>query len=486
MGTVKIPAEQSMLIGGERVAAHDGRTLETTNPATGEVLATIPRGGEADVEDAVRVASQAFPAWRDKPPVERVAALNALADRIEENAEQLGLIDVAENGSPIREMRKDAWVAAWLIRHLAGLTLRVCGETMPSDPTRFNFSMLQPFGVVGRIIPFNHPVLFAASRLAAPLAVGNTVVMKPSEYTSISALSVAELANEVLPPGVFNVVTGLGRESGDAIVRHPLVRRLAFTGAADTGLSIQASAAAVAVKTLTLELGGKNPIVVLPDADLDEAVDGAVRGMNFTWQGQSCGSTSRLLVHSSLREEFVGRLAERLEAMIAGAPDQLSTDTGSMVNRTQYDKVLSYLEIAKSDGARVVTGGEPADVPDLPHGLFFRPTLLEDVRPDHRVANEEIFGPIMVTIPFDTPDEAIQIANGVIYGLTASVYTRDLALAHRFARELQAGMVWINDSSSHIPGMSFGGVKDSGVGREESFDELLSYTQSKSVTMRFA
>jgi acyl-CoA reductase-like NAD-dependent aldehyde dehydrogenase len=329
-------------------------------------------------------------------------------------------------------------------------------------------------------------VLFAASRLAAPLAVGNTVVMKPSESTSISALRVAELANEVLPPGVFNVVTGLGAEAGDALVRHPLIRRLAFTGAADTGRSIQASAAAMAVKTVTLELGGKNPIVIFPDADLDDAIDGALRGMNFTWQGQSCGSTSRLLVHSSLREEFVARLAERLEAMRSGSPEEEATDIGAIVNRRQYDKVISYLDIARADGARVVTGGSPAAVPGLPDGLFLRPTLLEDVAPDARVAQEEIFGPILVTIPFDTIDTALQIANGVRYGLTASVYTRDLALAHRFVREVQAGMVWVNDSSNHIPGMSFGGVKDSGIGREEGFAELLSYTESKSVSMHFA
>jgi betaine-aldehyde dehydrogenase len=486
MSTLNIRSELSMIVGGEHVDAVDGRTLDTINPATGEVLAVFPRGGERDVERAVQAANAAFPSWRDTPPLERVAALNALADRIEDEAEELGRMDVAENGSPIREMRKDAHVAAWLIRYLAGLALQLRGETMPSDPSRFNFSVLQPFGVVGRIIPFNHPVLFAASRLAAPLVAGNTVVMKPSEHTSISALRVAELANEVLPPGVFNLVTGLGSEAGDALVRHPLVRRLAFTGAADTGRAIQAAAAAVAVKTLTLELGGKNPIVVLPDADLDDAIEGAVRGMNFTWQGQSCGSTSRLLVHSSLREEFVSRLAERLDGMVAGPPQDDATDTGSIVNRGQYDRVVSYLDIGTTDGARIVAGGGPAEVPGMPDGLFFRPTLLEDVAPDARIAQEEIFGPILVTIPFDTIDEALQIANSVRYGLTASVFTRDLALAHRFVREVQAGMVWVNDTSNHIPGMSFGGTKDSGIGREESFDELLSYTESKSVTMRFA
>lgn len=486
MSTLNIPSELSMIVGGEQVGALDGRTFETINPATGEVLATLPRGSHRDVARAVDAAAAAFPGWRDTSPLERVAALNALAAKIEDRAEELGLIDVCENGSPIREMHKDAGVAAWLIRYLAGLALELRGETMPSDPSRFNYTMLQPFGVVGRIIPFNHPVLFAASRLAAPIVAGNTVVMKPSEYTSISALKVAEMANEVLPPGVFNIVTGFGQEAGDALVRHPDVRRIAFTGAAATGRAIQTSAASVAVKTVTLELGGKNPIIIMPDADLDAAIDGAIRGMNFTWQGQSCGSTSRLLVHSSIREQFVGRLAEQLDAMVAGRPEDYATDTGSIVNQGQYDKVQSYLQIAKDDGARVVAGGVPADVSGRPNGLFFRPTLLEDVKPDSRVAQEEIFGPIMVTIPFDTPDEALRIANGVNYGLTGSVYTQDLALAHRFARELQAGMIWINDSSSHIPGMSFGGVKESGIGREESFEELLSYTESKSVTMRFA
>jgi acyl-CoA reductase-like NAD-dependent aldehyde dehydrogenase len=261
---------------------------------------------------------------------------------------------------------------------------------------------------------------------------------------------------------------------------------VAFTGSAATGRLIQSHAASVAVKTVTLELGGKNPIVVLPDADIDDAIDGAVRGMNFTWQGQSCGSTSRLLVHSSLREEFVGRLAERLDALICGDPADEATETGAIVSRSQYDKVLSYIDIASRDGARAVAGGGPADVAGLPDGLFVRPTLFEDVGPDARVAQEEIFGPVLVVLPFERESQALEIANGVAYGLTASVFTRDLEAALRFVRGAQAGVVWVNDSATHVPGLSFGGVKDSGIGREESLEELESYTQIKSVTVKLS
>ena len=284
---------------------------------------------------------------------------------------------------------------------------------------------------------------------------------------------------------MFNVVTGLGGEAGDPLVVHPDVRRIAFTGSAEIGRSIWQRAVTHVVKNVTLELGGKNPIVVLGDADLDLAIDGALRGMNFTWQGQSCGSTSRLLVQRDLREDFVARLAERMEALRSGLPEDESTDTGAIVHRRQYEKVLSYLDLGREEGARVVVGGGPVDDPALQGGMFLRPTLFEDVRPDSRLAQEEIFGPVLAVIPFDTYDEAVEIANGVQLGLTASIFTRDLATAHRFARDAEAGYVWVNDASRHFPGAPYGGFKDSGVGREESFEELVSYTQTKNVNIRF-
>jgi betaine-aldehyde dehydrogenase len=282
-----------------------------------------------------------------------------------------------------------------------------------------------------------------------------------------------------------NMISGYGAEAGDALVAHPGVRRVAFIGSVGVGRAIQRRAAEHTVKTVTLELGGKNPIVVFPDADLDAALDGAVRGMNFTWQGQSCGSTSRLLVHETVHEPLIARLAERLHAMRSGPPADETTETGAIVNRGQYEKVLDYVRIGREEGARIVAGGSALMGGEFGGGLFVRPTLFDDVRPASRLAQEEIFGPVLAAMPFESYDDALRIANGVAYGLSASVFTRDLATAHRFARDVQAGYVWVNDASVHFPGTDFGGVKDSGVGREEGFGELRSYTQSKNVNLRF-
>jgi len=281
------------------------------------------------------------------------------------------------------------------------------------------------------------------------------------------------------------VVTGYGPEAGDALVAHPGVRRVSFIGSVEIGRSIQQRAATHVVKTVTLELGGKNPIVVFPDADLDLAVDGALRGMNFTWQGQSCGSTSRLLVHASEHDAFVERLGERIDALRSGPPADEATDTGAIVHAGQYEKVLSYLRVGREEGARVVVGGGPVDDPELAGGMFLRPTLFDGVRPDSRLAQEEIFGPVLAAMPFEAYDQALEIANSVSYGLTASVFTRDLQTAHRFARDVQAGYVWVNDASRHFPGTAYGGVKDSGLGRDEGYEELLSYVQTKNVNVRF-
>jgi acyl-CoA reductase-like NAD-dependent aldehyde dehydrogenase len=473
------------LIGGRLEGSRSGETLDVINPATGETIARIPRCGPADVDDAVRAAAAAQPEWRALGPLERAAVVSQIADTVMEHAEELAALDVMDNGSPIKEMRRDAGIAAGQLRYFAGLALQLRGDTIPGDFDRLNYTLHEPFGVVGRIVPFNHPLMFAAGRLGAPLLAGNTVIMKPSEHTSLSALRLAELVAEIVPPGVVSFLTGYGPEAGDALVAHPGVRRIAFIGSAEIGRAIQRRGAEHVVKTVTLELGGKNPIVVFPDADLGAAVEGALRGMNFTWQGQSCGSTSRLLVHTSERDGFVEHLAERMEAMRSGLPDEESTDTGAIVHRRQYEKVIDYVQLGRDEGARLVVGGEPVRDPELAGGLFVRPTLFDGVRPESRLAQEEIFGPVLATIPFESYEDAVAIANGVSYGLSASVFTRDLGTAHRFARDVQAGYVWVNDSSAHFPGTDFGGVKDSGVGREEGFQELLSYTQSKNVNVRF-
>lgn len=474
-----------MWIGGHEALASDGSTIDAVNPATGEVMARFPNGTADDVDKAVEAGQVASREWRESAPEERGKVLNRLADVIEEHAEELAVLDVIDNGSPIREMRRDAGMAVDSLRYYAGLVLHLRGETIPTDFDRLNYTLLQPFGVVARIIPFNHPFMFAASKIAAPLAAGNAVIVKPSEHTSRSALRLGELAAGIIPEGLLSIITGSGQTTGDAIVRHPDIRRLAFIGAADTGRAIQAAAASVAVKSVTLELGGKNPLVVFPDANVDTAIQAAKRGMNFTWQGQSCGSTSRLLVHGDIYHPFIEALGESIEGMRSGSPVDESTETGSIVNAIQYDKVRSYIDIGRQQGSRLVAGGAALTDGPFAHGFFVRPTLFADVHPSSRLAQEEIFGPVLAAMPFSDYAEALSIANTVRYGLTASVFTQDLRTAHRFARDVEAGYVWVNEVSKHVHGTGFGGVKDSGLGREEGIDELLSYTQPKNVHVNF-
>jgi acyl-CoA reductase-like NAD-dependent aldehyde dehydrogenase len=467
------------LIAGECGPAASGRTLESVNPANGETIGRFPRCDVADVERAVEAAASAFATWSRRTAAERAEVLYDLAGLVEEHEEELALLDTRDNGSTLTMMRGDVRHAVDQVRYFAGLALQLRGETLPAAPGRLNYTLRQPFGVVARIIPFNHPLMFAVTKIAAPLLAGNTVVLKPSEHTSLSALRLGELLADRLPAGVVNVVPGLGPEVGDALVTHPEVRRVAFIGSVATGRMIQGRAAAGAVKTVTLELGGKNPLVVFPDADLELALDGAQKGMNFTWQGQSCGSTSRLLVHRAIHDEFVERLVERVGSLRSGLPEDPRTETGAIVNQAQYEKVDRYLELGVAEGARLLTGGDRPDDPALAGGLFKRPAVFDQVKPDSRLAQEEIFGPVLAVLPFDDYTEALEIANGVSYGLTAGVFTRDLETAHRFAEDVEAGYVWVNDSSRHLLGAAFG------VGREEGVEELDSYTQVKNVQVRF-
>jgi len=473
------------LVDGERVGAVSGAVLDVVNPATNEVIGQIPRCGECDADNAVAAAKRAAPGWRATEPQLRAAALLAFADKVAERGEELARLDSLDNGSPLHEMRNDIGLATSQVRYMAGLALEVRGRTMPETPGHLHYTMRQPFGVVARIIAFNHPLMFAATKIAAPLIAGNCVILKPSEFTSLSALAMAQDLARLFPPGVVQVLTGLGNEVGDALVRHPGIPRVAFIGSAATGRRIQANAATTAVKTVTLELGGKNPIVVFPDADLDLAVEGAIRGMNFTWQGQSCGSTSRLLIHRDCYDDVVQKVGERLAGMRPGPPLDPTSDTGAIVTPQQLDKVLSYIEIGKSEQARLVTGGERLTAGDLAHGNFVTPALFADVDPAGRLATEEIFGPVLAAISFGSYDEAVAIANSVEYGLTASVFTRDLRTALAFSRDVDAGYVWVNETSRHFLGAPFGGVKNSGVGREEDLGEIESYTQLKSVNIRF-
>lgn len=474
------------VIGGERRSAAGGETMDSVSPATGEVIAQFPRCGKEDIDLAVAAASKAQVQWAGLSTVERAAYLRKIADVLRREGDALARLDAQDNGSTLSMLRGDSAHAIDQLEYFAGMALRPFGETLPVSAGRVNYTLAQPWGVVARIIPFNHPLMFAAAKMAAPLMAGNSLILKPSEHTSLSALRLAELLIDELPPGVVNVVPGLGAEAGDALVTHPGIRRIAFIGSVPNGQVIQRRAAESGVKAVTLELGGKNPLVVLPDADLELALDGAQRGMNFTWQGQSCGSTSRLLVHRDIHDEFVDRLAERIGSLRSGMPDDEQAQTGAIVNQGQLDKVERYIQIGKAEGATLVAGGVRADDPELSRGLFIRPAVFDGVQADSRLAQEEIFGPVLAVITFDDYDDALRIANSVDYGLTASVFTKDLERAHSFARDVQAGYVWVNDSSRHILGAPFGGLKDSGIGREESTDELESYSQTKNVHIRFA
>jgi 2-formylbenzoate dehydrogenase len=472
--------EWRLLVGGEGVPSATGRTFAVSSPYTEEVIAHVPDGGAVDAERAVGAARAAAPGWAGTPATVRAGLVRELASAIEERAHDLALLDTIDGGAPIGVMAADVRAAVESLRYFAGLALEMKGYSVPAS-TNLHFTERQPFGVVAKIIPFNHPIMFAASKIAAPLVAGNTVVLKPAEATPLSALLLGRIARDVLPAGVLNIVVGDGVEVPEALVRHPDVHRIGFTGSEASGRAVQRAAAEVAVKNVTLELGGKNALIAFPDADPAEIAEGAVRGMNFTWSGQSCGSTSRLLVHESIADDVVARVAAIVSDREFVSPLEPNAVQGTMVNRRQYDRVLGFIDDAVREGARIVTGGGRPE--GVSRGLFIAPTLLDRVEPAYRVANEEVFGPVLSVLRWKDEDEAIRLANGVRYGLTGSVYTNDIRRAHRVARALDTGFVWINGAGPHFIGVPYGGWKNSGTGHEEALEELISYTQIKSVNV---
>ncbi len=468
-----------LLIGGEWVEGAD--RFADVEPATEETIAEVEEAGPEQVDAAVRSARSAFeePAWRDMDPHRRATLLWRLADLIEERAEALAEVETRDNGKPAFESSKvDLPSVVQNYRYYAGWADKLTGETIPVSGPFFNYTLREPLGVVGAIVPWNFPLSLASWKVAPALACGNAVVLKPAEETPLTALLLGELALEAgFPPGVLNVVPGRGPVTGKALVEHPGVDKIAFTGSTETGKEIMRTAAGT-LKKVSLELGGKSPNVVFADADLDAAVRGATTGI-FYGKGEVCAAGSRLLVEESVREAFTERLLERAAKMTPGDPRHPKTRLGPLVSRAQHERVLSYIESGKEEGARLRTGGKPVQVDGK--GFFVEATVFDQVDEDMRIAREEIFGPVLAVMGFEDVDDAIARANRTIYGLAAGVWTRDIGKAHRFAREVQAGTVWINTYNRYDSASPFGGYKQSGFGRDLGRHALEEYTQEKSV-----
>ncbi|MFC7715142.1 aldehyde dehydrogenase family protein [Nonomuraea recticatena] len=469
--------EYRNLIGGRLVPSADGRTLDSVNPATGEVWARVPASGRADAEAAVAAARAALPAWSAMPALGRAHFLRQVAAVFAEHTEELATIETRDNGRILRDtLKRDLPGMRFLWELAAGQVLdAVRGDTVILGPDSLGLTRREPYGVALAVIPWNSPISTFSAKAAFALAAGNTVIVKPAEQASASVLRLGELLADVLPPGVLNLVSGMGEDVGEALVRHRGVNKISLTGSTQTGVAITQAAG---IKPLTFELGGKSPNIVFPDADLDAATQGVTVNSIYTGNaGQVCVAGSRILIHRSIWEEMLERISAAAAGLVLGDPLDLATTMGPIVSAGQYERVASYLEIAEKEGARLVFGGRTGAevVPGLPGGYWVAPTLYTVTDNTLRICQEEIFGPVAVALPFESDEEALALANDSDYGLAAGVWTRDLGRAHRFVRDLECGTVWVNTFRQMPPGLPFGGVKDSGYGH----DAVLEYTREK-------
>ncbi len=470
-----------LLINGEWIEGK--KHFDTINPATGEVLTQIADAGAADVDQAVAAARKAFDdskgAWRKMSASERGRLIWKLADLMEQHIEELAELETLDNGKPIFESRYvDMPMAIDVMRYFAGIATKIQGDTVNTLSSAFTYTIREPLGVVGAIVPWNFPLLLATWKLGPALACGNTVVYKPAEQTPLTALKLGELAIEAgFPAGVLNIVTG-GPETGAAIVRHKDIDKVAFTGSTSVGKEIMRSAADT-LKRVTLELGGKSPNIVFADSDIDSAVKGAINGI-FYGKGEVCNAGSRLFVERKVQDEFMGKLVERAKKLRPGDPMDPKTRLGAIVSEKQMKHVLGYIEAGKKEGAQLVTGGNRVNV-NGDKGFFIEPTVFGSVNNDMTIAQEEIFGPVLATLTFDDIDQVAELANKNVYGLAAGIWTNDIKKAHALSRRLKAGTVWINTYGPMDAAMPFGGYKQSGFGRELGAHAIEHYTELKSV-----
>ena len=478
-----MPKKLDLYYDGGWHAPQDGEYRETISPGNGNVITKVAFAGAKDTEAALQAAHAAFPSWRATSPTERGKLLRQAAQVLREHAIELAMLDALNIGSPIAIMAGDAHFGAEHIDFFAGLIPAVTGETMNLGDETFNYTLREPLGVVARIVASNHPLMFTSFKLAAPLAMGNTVVIKSPEQAPLSAMRLVELIGNIFPPGVLNVLAG-GVECGKTMSTHPIVRKVTLVGSLPTGRAIQ-KAAADSLKLSSFELGGKNALIAYPDADIDRLVDGVVAGMNWSWCGQSCGSTSRVFLHETLHDKVLALVKEKLEkSFYPGNPLDTATTMGSLVSKAAQDRVLRYIKLGKDAGATLVTGGKPPTTEDTKSGFFVEPTIFADVKQDMAIAVEEIFGPVMCVLKWTNEEDMLEQVNSVEYGLTGAIYTSSMSTAQKTIRRVEAGTVWVNTVGTHFLSMPFGGYKQSGIGREDCLEELVEMTQCKAVHVK--
>ncbi|MFI5539693.1 aldehyde dehydrogenase family protein [Nocardia sp. NPDC051900] len=486
---VEFATRYDNFIGGEWTAPVEGRYFENPSPVDGQTFCEVARSSAADIDLALDAAHQAADAWGATSTTERANILNKIADRIEDNLEALAVAETWENGKPVREtLAADLPLAVDHFRYFAGAVRAQEGGISEIDADTIAYHFHEPLGVVGQIIPWNFPILMATWKLAPALAAGNAVVLKPAEQTPASILKVVELIADLLPPGVLNVVNGFGVEAGKPLAASPRVAKVAFTGETTTGRLIMQYASENIIP-VTLELGGKSPNIFLPDimADDDAFLDKAVEGfvMFALNQGEVCTCPSRALIHSSIYDEFIARCIERTKAIRSGNPLDEATMIGAQASNDQFEKILSYIDIGRQEGAEVLTGGGPRKVEEFPGGFYVEPTIFSG-RNDMRIFQEEIFGPVVSVTTFDSVDEALKIANDTLYGLGAGVWTRDINAAYRLGRQIKAGRVWTNCYHAYPAHAAFGGYKKSGIGRENHRMMLDHYQQTKNLLVSYS